>query len=69
MHSDKILVMDDGVVVAFDEPLTLLADENGIFSKLVSQTGFAESTKLCAMAQRAADKKKASQAAPSLQNA
>lgn len=36
---DRILVMDAGRVAEFDTPANLLRNPDGIFSKLVSQTG------------------------------
>src|SRR5690606_28680474 len=41
MNSDRILVMDQGVVAEFDTPKALLSDEKTIFSQLVAQTGSA----------------------------
>ncbi|KAK7582455.1 hypothetical protein V9T40_013900 [Parthenolecanium corni] len=38
MDSDRILVMDSGVCVEFDQPFRLLQNENGIFNKMVSNT-------------------------------
>ncbi|CAG9863640.1 unnamed protein product [Phyllotreta striolata] len=39
MDSDKILVMDQGKVAEFDHPHILLQNENGIFYKMVEDTG------------------------------
>ncbi|KAF9906098.1 hypothetical protein EC991_000965 [Linnemannia zychae] len=39
MDSDKILVLDHGRVVEFDEPKVLLQDENSLFYKLAKQAG------------------------------
>ncbi|CAH1101572.1 unnamed protein product [Psylliodes chrysocephalus] len=39
MDSDKVLVMDQGTVAEFDHPHILLQNENGIFSKMVEDTG------------------------------
>lgn len=39
MDSDKILVMDGGVLVEFDHPYLLLQNRNGFFYKLVQETG------------------------------
>jgi len=39
MDSDKVLVMDAGVMVEFDHPHNLLKDENGVLYKMVEQTG------------------------------
>lgn len=45
-------VLDEGKVVEFDEPCILLQDAGGLFSKMVSETGSAESVKLIATARR-----------------
>lgn len=37
MDADKILVMDDGLLVEFDHPNSLLKNNNGYFYKLVEQ--------------------------------
>ncbi|KAK7601741.1 hypothetical protein V9T40_009182 [Parthenolecanium corni] len=39
MDSDKVLVMDGGTCVEFDHPYLLLRNENGVFSKMVENTG------------------------------
>ncbi|KAG0279202.1 hypothetical protein BGZ95_001991 [Linnemannia exigua] len=39
MDSDKILVLDHGRVVEFDEPKVLLQDESSLFYKLAKQAG------------------------------
>lgn len=36
---DKILVMDDGCLVEYDRPFTLLTDKNGLFYSMVHETG------------------------------
>lgn len=43
MDSDKILVMDKGKVVEFDHPYNLLQNKEGVFFKMVEQTGTATS--------------------------
>ncbi|KAL1513309.1 hypothetical protein ABEB36_002731 [Hypothenemus hampei] len=50
MDSDKILVMDAGEVVEFDQPLTLLQNHNGKFFSMVQQTGPAMAKDLLAFA-------------------
>ncbi|XP_064615565.1 LOW QUALITY PROTEIN: ATP-binding cassette sub-family C member 4-like [Liolophura sinensis] len=50
MDSDRVLVLDDGCILAFDEPYTLLQDKIGHFYKMVEQTGRAETDNLTAMA-------------------
>ena len=42
MDSDKILVMDNGVVGEFDSPQALLADKKSLFSKIVKHSGGGE---------------------------
>ena len=39
IDSDRIIVMEAGHLVEFDTPARLLANEQGIFTKLVEQTG------------------------------
>ncbi|KAK7872348.1 hypothetical protein R5R35_002792 [Gryllus longicercus] len=39
MDSDRVLVMDAGTVAEFDHPWRLLQRPNGVFSKLVKETG------------------------------
>lgn len=39
MNSDKILVMDAGLLVEFDHPYVLLQNKNGFLSKMVEETG------------------------------
>jgi len=43
MDSDKVLVMDKGKVVEFDHPYNLLQNNEGVFFKMVEQTGPATS--------------------------
>jgi len=54
IESDKVLVMDGGVVVEFDEPLKLLDIPNGHFASLVANTGEASAKKLRIIAEEAA---------------
>jgi ABC-type multidrug transport system fused ATPase/permease subunit len=42
MDSDKILVMDNGVVGEYDSPTTLLADKKSLFSEIVKHSGGGE---------------------------
>nr|XP_054769963.1 ATP-binding cassette sub-family C member 4-like isoform X1 [Lytechinus pictus] len=46
MDSDRIMVLDAGELVEFDEPYILLQNPNSTFSKLVDQTGKTEAAKL-----------------------
>uniref|UniRef100_A0A1B6D788 ABC transmembrane type-1 domain-containing protein n=1 Tax=Clastoptera arizonana TaxID=38151 RepID=A0A1B6D788_9HEMI len=39
MDSDKVLVLDAGMLVEFDHPYKLLQNHEGIFFHLVQQTG------------------------------
>ncbi|KXN67697.1 P-loop containing nucleoside triphosphate hydrolase protein [Conidiobolus coronatus NRRL 28638] len=59
IESDKVLVMDGGKVMEFDEPIRLLNKPDGVFASLVSQTGEATSAKLREIAQEASDARKA----------
>lgn len=51
MDSDKILVMDTGVVVEFDRPYSLLQNKNGYLYNMVKQTGKINETLLHRMAE------------------
>ena len=55
IESDRVLVMDAGRLVEFDEPLTLLQNKDGVFRSLVDQTGPAGAEKLFEIAQQAHD--------------
>ena len=55
IESDRVLVMDAGRLVEFDEPITLLQKKDGVFRSLVDQTGPAGSQKLVEIAQQAHD--------------
>jgi len=46
MDSDRILVIDAGLVVEFDHPHNLLKNKNGHLYKLVAQTGQNNANKL-----------------------
>uniref|UniRef100_A0A8C4HMG6 Multidrug resistance-associated protein 4 n=1 Tax=Dicentrarchus labrax TaxID=13489 RepID=A0A8C4HMG6_DICLA len=46
IDSDRILVLDAGNIHAYDEPYTLLQDPEGIFYKMVQQTGKQEAVAL-----------------------
>lgn len=39
MDSDRVLVMDAGCIAEFHHPYLLLQNSNGVFSKMVSETG------------------------------
>lgn len=39
MDSDRVLVMDEGIVVEFDHPHKLLKNKSGVLYKMVEQTG------------------------------
>ncbi|ORZ34436.1 P-loop containing nucleoside triphosphate hydrolase protein [Catenaria anguillulae PL171] len=56
--SDRVLLMDAGQALEFDEPLALLDKPNGHFASLVSNTGEATSAKLRSIAQQAHDERK-----------
>lgn len=51
MDADKVLVMDAGEAVEFDHPCLLLRNKDGVFSKLVSQTGSAMAENLRSIAE------------------
>lgn len=50
IDSDRILVMDGGVAVEFDDPYSLLQNENGVFRKMVEALGPQEYDRLYAIA-------------------
>ena len=52
--------MKDGHIVEFDEPHNLLQKQDGLFYKLVSQTGKMEASHLTDIARQAADLRKGS---------
>uniref|UniRef100_A0A667ZFE2 Cystic fibrosis transmembrane conductance regulator n=1 Tax=Myripristis murdjan TaxID=586833 RepID=A0A667ZFE2_9TELE len=53
IDSDRILVLDAGQIHAYDEPYTLLQDPDGIFYKMVQQTGKQEAAALLEAAKQA----------------
>ena len=50
-HVLLIQVLDNGELVEFDEPYTLLQDSNSMLSKLVQQTGKGVATELMEIAE------------------
>jgi ATP-binding cassette subfamily C (CFTR/MRP) protein 4 len=46
IDSDRVLVLDAGKIIEFDKPYVLLQNNNGLFFKLVKQTGIAMATEL-----------------------
>lgn len=57
MDSDKVLVMDKGLLNQFDHPHLLLQDEQGIFAGMVQATGPQESARLKEIAKGAFESK------------
>ncbi|KAJ3274523.1 Multidrug resistance-associated protein 1 [Terramyces sp. JEL0728] len=53
IESDRVLVMDAGKAVEFDEPVNLLKIPNGIFKSLIDQTGELAAKKLIEIAGKA----------------
>ncbi|KAM4601994.1 ATP-binding cassette sub-family C member 4 [Polymixia lowei] len=53
IDSDRILVLDAGRIQAYDEPYTLLQDQDGIFYKMVQQMGKQEAVGLLEAAKQA----------------
>ena len=43
MKSDKIMVLDQGRIVEFDDPLDLLLDQEGLFGRMVTAAGLKQS--------------------------
>lgn len=58
MDSDRVLVMDAGKAVEYDHPHVLLQKEDGVFRKLVNQTGANTVKKLESIAFESFNKKK-----------
>lgn len=50
IDSDRILVMDAGVAVEFDQPYLLLQNNDGVFRKMVEALGAQEFDRLLAIA-------------------
>lgn len=50
MDSDRILVMDNGRAIEFDQPYKLLKKENGIFAGMLKASGSTEFKRLTEMA-------------------
>ncbi|XP_071838678.1 ATP-binding cassette sub-family C member 4-like isoform X3 [Apostichopus japonicus] len=46
MDSDRVLVMEEGKVIEYDEPFLLLQQNDGFFTRMVEETGSQESTRL-----------------------
>lgn len=57
MDSDRVLVMDGGVMVEFDHAHHLLQNSNGYLTKLVDETGFTTSRYLRQMAKQNYERK------------
>ncbi|KAJ3411115.1 Multidrug resistance-associated protein 1 [Chytridiales sp. JEL 0842] len=53
IECDRVLVMDAGKIMEFDEPINLLKIEDGVFRSLVEQTGEAAAQKLRECAEKA----------------
>lgn len=50
IDSDRVMVLDGGRILEFDDPVTLLENKDGSFRSLVDQTGPATATRLQTMA-------------------
>uniref|UniRef100_A0A8C5FAE4 ATP-binding cassette, sub-family C (CFTR/MRP), member 4 n=1 Tax=Gadus morhua TaxID=8049 RepID=A0A8C5FAE4_GADMO len=55
IDSDRIMVLDAGEIQAYDAPYTLLQDPEGIFYKMVQQTGQQEAEDLLASAKQVSE--------------
>jgi len=58
MDADRVLVLDAGRVIEFDEPHLLLDNENGLFSSMVKMTGKGMAQNLREMAKIAYDNRR-----------
>lgn len=50
IDSNRVLVMDAGIAVEFDEPYLLLQNKEGVFRKMVEELGQQEFDRLYAIA-------------------
>ncbi|XP_072319420.1 ATP-binding cassette sub-family C member 4-like [Eucyclogobius newberryi] len=57
IDSDRILVLDNGVIQELDSPFTLLQNTEGVFFKMVQQLGLAEAAALLELARQVCRKK------------
>ncbi|XP_005099201.2 multidrug resistance-associated protein 4 [Aplysia californica] len=57
MDSDRVMVLDNGRIVEFEEPYTLLKEGQGYFYEMAQQTGKAEFDHLMEIAKEAAEKR------------
>ncbi len=58
MDADRVLVLDAGRVIEFDEPHLLLQNENGLFTSMIKMTGKGMANNLKEMAQIAYDNRR-----------
>lgn len=57
IECDRVMVMDAGKILEFDEPYALLKDPNGSFRALIDQTGPGSAQKLTEVAQKCHDER------------
>lgn len=55
IDSDRVLVMDGGVVIEFDAPFTLLQNKEGVFNSMVKALGPLEYDRLYSIAKKEFD--------------
>jgi len=60
MDSDRVMVIESGRIVEFDEPIELLQNASGYFRKLVDQAGRNEANRLKSLAEEAKQLRKLS---------
>lgn len=53
IDSDRVMVLEDGNIMEFDEPYDLLQNKSGYFRQLVDQVGLAKANKLEILAEEA----------------
>ena len=65
MDSDRVMVMDQGRIVEFASPVSLLSRVDGVFTKLVKHTGEQSAEYLLQLAKEAHEAKQAKQSSSS----
>jgi ABC-type multidrug transport system fused ATPase/permease subunit len=61
MDSDKVAFLDNGTMAEFGDPADLLKDKNGLFTKLVEQSGKKNSEHLIGLSNAAKERRQSAQ--------